>query len=95
MNSSMSPAIMVANRRKKQRPGTHRSRRAEFIIMEAPFRVVLNWILSPKTELTARQKAWVAHTLCQHCCIPKQEHPEEHRKGAKVRMQSHIWSSYI
>ena len=48
---------MVANSRKKQSPGTHRSLKAEFISMEAPFKVVLNWILSPNTEFRARQKA--------------------------------------
>ena len=50
---------MVANSRRKHRPGTHRSRKAEFISMEAPFKVVLNWILSPKMEFTARQKACI------------------------------------
>lgn len=57
VKSSIRPAIMVANSRKKHRPGTHRSLKAEFINMEAPFKVVLNWILSPKTEFRARQKA--------------------------------------
>ena len=52
---------MVANSRKKQSPGTHKSLTAEFISMEAPFRVVLNWILSPNTEFRARQKACTRH----------------------------------
>ena len=61
VKSSTRPATMVANSRTKHRPGTHRSLKAEFISMEAPFKVVLNWILSPKMEFTARQKACITN----------------------------------
>jgi hypothetical protein len=63
------PAIMVANSRKKHRPGTHRSLKAEFISMEAPFKVVLNWILSPKTEFRARQKACTQHSQIRYTAV--------------------------
>ncbi len=83
VKSSIRPAIRVANSRKKHRPGTHRSLKAEFISMEAPFRVVLNWILSPKTEFRARQKACTSmHTLDMlHC---KGDTARSKQKGSKI-----------
>ncbi len=52
------PVMMEASMRKKQRPGIHRSRRALFMSMLAPLRVVLNWILEPQMEFTARHSAF-------------------------------------
>ena len=52
------PVIMEASRTKKQSPGIHRSRKALFMSMLAPFSVVLNLMVPPQMEFTARHSAF-------------------------------------
>ena len=79
------PVIMEASRTKKQSPGIHRSRKALFMSMLAPFSVVLNLMVPPQMEFTARHTpsrtstcalaavasilAWMLHAIDQP--IPK------------------------
>ena len=69
-DSLTKPVMMEASRTKKHRPGIHRSRKALFMSMLAPLSVVLNWMVEPQMEVTARHSALMYVHLCQNRTEP-------------------------
>ena len=61
------PVMMEATSMKKHSPGIHRSRKALFMSMLAPLSVVLNLIVPPHSELTARHSALMYVHLVARC----------------------------
>ena len=77
------PVMMEASSTKKHRPGIQRSRKALFISMLAPLSVVLNLMLEPQIEPTARHSALMYVHLYSSAkrwlrCSPCQSPPAVH-----------------